>query len=111
MNSSGQIQETSGSRSHAQMSARVASLDWSATPLGPRQHWPAELRIAVDICLASRFPMFIWWGPQLINIYNDGYAPMLGKRHPAALGRPARNTWDEIWDILGPQADAVIQRG
>jgi PAS domain S-box-containing protein len=93
------------------MAARVAALDWSTTPLGPRDTWPESLRVAVGICLQSRFPMFIWWGPELINIYNDGYIPMLGARHPHALGRPAREAWAEIWDVVGPQAEAVIERG
>src|SRR4029079_7740881 len=93
-----------------QMSARVAAFDWARTPLGPRDAWPAELRIAVDICLSSRFPMFVWWGPQLINIYNDAYIPVLGKRHPIAFGQPAKHTWNEIWDVVGPQADVVMLR-
>jgi PAS domain-containing protein len=55
--------------------------------------------------------MFVWWGPQLVNIYNDAYVPILGKRHPAAFGRPARESWDEIWPVVGPQAQAVMERG
>lgn len=93
------------------MAARVAAFDWSQTVLGPMENWPSELRIAVDICLSSRFPMFVWWGEHRINIYNDGYVPMLGKRHPRALGRPAQETWNDIWDVVGPQSDAVLQRG
>jgi signal transduction histidine kinase len=89
----------------------VRHMDWSLTALGPIDRWPDELRVAVDICLNSRFPMFVWWGRQLINIYNDSYVPMLGKRHPAALGRPARDSWDDIWHVVGPQADAVMLRG
>src|SRR6059058_5042468 len=77
------------------MGDAVRATDWSATPLGPISSWPESLRTAVSICLSSRFPMFVWWGPQLINIYNDGYVPMLGKRHPAALGRPAREAWED----------------
>jgi PAS domain S-box-containing protein len=94
-----------------EMAERVEAFDWSQTPLGPRERWPEELRVAVDICLSSRFPMFVWWGPELINIYNDAYVPMLGKRHPAALGRKARDSWDDIWSVVGPQADAVMLRG
>ena len=93
-----------------EMAAAVRAFDWSATPLGPMDAWPQSLRVAVDICLNSRFPMFVWWGPKLINIYNDAYVPMLGKRHPRALGRPARDSWDEIWAIVGAQADAVMNR-
>ena len=93
------------------MAARVAAFDWSRTPLGPMDGWPQSLRVAVGICMNSRFPMFVWWGPQHINIYNDAYIPMLGKRHPTALGVPARQTWNDIWSVVGPQAEAVMQRG
>ena len=68
------------------------------------------LRIAVGICLNSRFPMFVWWGRELVNIYNDAYIPILGKRHAHAFGRPAREIWGEIWPVVGPQAEAVMQR-
>ena len=99
-------------QSHAEpMAARVSAFDWAKTPLGPMDAWPQALKVAVGICLNSRFPMFVWWGPELINIYNDAYAPILGKRHPEALGRPARSVWGEIWPVVGPQADAVMSRG
>jgi PAS domain-containing protein len=94
-----------------QTGALLRSTDWSLTPLGPLERWPQSLRIAVGICLNSRFPMFVWWGPELINIYNDAYIPILGKRHPAAFGRPAPTIWGEIWHVVGPQAEAVMRRG
>jgi PAS domain S-box-containing protein len=93
------------------MAARVRSFDWSKTALGPMDRWPQSLRVALGVCLNSRFPMFVWWGPDLINIYNDAYVPILGKRHPHALGRPAKSSWGEIWPVVGPQAEAVMQRG
>jgi PAS domain S-box-containing protein len=93
------------------MQDRVRGFDWAKTELGPMQSWPQGLRIAVSICLDSRFPMFVWWGPNRINIYNDAYIPVLGAKHPDALGRPAQPTWKEIWDVIGPQADAVLERG
>jgi signal transduction histidine kinase len=55
--------------------------------------------------------MFVWWGPSLVNIYNDAYAPMLGKRHPAAFGQPARAHWADIWDAIAPQVRAVMEDG
>lgn len=85
--------------------------DWAATALGPIDQWPQSLRIAVGICLNSRFPMFVWWGPTLVNIYNDAYIPILGRRHPRAFGQPARAFWSEIWDVLGPQVDMVMGEG
>jgi signal transduction histidine kinase/CheY-like chemotaxis protein len=85
--------------------------DWANTDLGPVEHWPQSLRAAVGIALNSRFPMFVWWGPSLINIYNDAYAPILGARHPKAFGRPARDSWSDIWPTLAPQVDAVLREG
>ena len=93
------------------MAAMVSEHDWSATPLGPARDWPHSLKSAVRLMLGSRYPMFIWWGPQLVAIYNDGYADVLGPRHPWALGRGARETWAELWDVIGPQTDTVMQRG
>jgi len=93
------------------MGERTRALDWSATPLGEPAGWPQSLQTAIQIMLNSRYPMFIWWGGELINFYNDGYIPVLGKRHPEALGRAAREIWADIWDAVGPQAEAVMQRG
>jgi len=94
-----------------EMSRRLEAFDWGSTRLGPLSEWPQRLRVAVGICLNSRFPMFVWWGNEYINIYNDAYIPMLGDRHPSAFGQPARSTWADIWDTVGPQADAVVLRG
>ena len=74
----------------AEVGARFAAFDWSLTPLGPISTWPSELRGAVSICLTSRFPMLIWWGSEYVMIYNDGYRPMLGTKHPQALGSPGK---------------------
>jgi PAS domain-containing protein len=93
------------------MGARVRAHDWSQTPLGPLEAWPQSLRTAVRIALESRYPMFVWWGNELTNIYNDAYRPFLGIRHPTALGRPAAETWSEIWGVVGPQAEIVLREG
>ena len=85
--------------------------DWISTPLGTPEQWPHSLKTAVRIILQSRYPMFVWWGKQLINIYNDPYTPFLGKKHPAALGQSARQVWSEIWEQIGPRTEAVIDRG
>jgi signal transduction histidine kinase/DNA-binding response OmpR family regulator len=82
----------------------MRSLDWARTPLGPVESWPQSLRTCVRILLTSRQPMFVWWGEQLINLYNDAYISMLGGKHPAALGRPASEVWREIWSDVGPRA-------
>ena len=72
-----------------ELAALVEAADWSAGPLGDPQAWPQSLRTAVGICLSSRFPILLWWGPELVMIYNDAYRPMLGQsKHPRALRRP-----------------------
>ena len=80
-------------------------------PLGPPDLWPEGLRTAVDICLASRFPMLVWWGPDLVMLYNAAYHPMLGTKHPRAFGAPGREVWPEIWDVIGPMLDQVMGGG
>jgi hypothetical protein len=95
------------------MRRRLDTFDWAATPLGPPSRWPQNLTLAANLILASGFPMAVRWGPDLIMIYNDAYAPLLGQKHPAAFGRPLREIWPEIWDELGPMNDAILkgQRG
>src|SRR5512142_1777676 len=94
-----------------EMGALTRAFDWSKTPIGPVASWPQSLRTAVQIVLASRYAMFIWWGPERINLYNDPYREYGGIKHPAALGKPAQEEWGEIWDQVGPRADAVLLRG
>ncbi len=97
--------------SRGEMAMRIRQFDWAKTSVGPIDKWPQALTAAVQICLGSRFPMFVWWGPDLIYFYNDAYAPVLGKRHPEALGKPAKTIWKEIWPVIEPQAEAVLLRG
>jgi Homospermidine synthase len=89
----------------------IRSKDWSATPLGPIDAWPQSLRTAVGICTASRYPMAIWWGADAIQLYNDGYIPVLGAKHPMALGQRGMDCWAEIWNVIGPLYAQVMQRG
>jgi signal transduction histidine kinase/CheY-like chemotaxis protein len=92
-----------------EMGALMRSLDWSQTLLGPVSNWPQSLRTAVSILLASRFPMLIHWGPELVQFYNDGFRPILGDlKHPGALGQPAYPWWTEIWDLLTPMFERVM---
>src|SRR3712207_9555494 len=93
------------------MDLRVGATDWAGTPVGPADAWPQALRTALSICLSSRFPMLVWWGPELTVFYNDAYLPLLGTKHPAALGRPASAVWAEAWDDLGPLAEQVLSGG
>ena len=91
--------------------ALVRALDWARTPLGPAERWPGSLRTAASICLESHYGMCVFWGPELVAIYNDAYVPMLGDKHPAALGKPLREIWPEIWDQLEPMLDGVRRDG
>src|SRR5690242_13271433 len=94
-----------------EMGALMRSLDWSKTPLGPVSSWPQSLRTSVSTCLNSRFAILIWWGPDLIMLYNDAYREIIAAKHPAALGRPGRECWPEIWHIIGPMLRGVVDRG
>ncbi|HSE40637.1 MAG TPA: ATP-binding protein [Acidobacteriota bacterium] len=94
-----------------EMFDRIRAKDWSETPVGPRNQWSTSLRSALNMMLSSRYPMFIWWGSELTNFYNDAYIPCLGSRHPDSLGRPAAKIWAEIWDVVGRQSDLVLQSG
>src|SRR5689334_8101994 len=85
-----------------EMGKRIRTMDWSATPLGPTDTWSPSLRSVLSICLGSRFPIAIYWGPEFSLLYNDAWSSIPGDKHPWALGRPAREAWSEIWDIIGP---------
>jgi PAS domain S-box-containing protein len=95
-----------------EMGALMRSYDWSLTPLGRPANWPQSLRTAVRLLLNTNHPMFIWWGPDLIQFYNDAYRQTMGpERHPHALGQGGRECWAEIWHIIGPQIDQVMDGG
>lgn len=94
-----------------EMGARLRAIDWSAHVLGPPQAWPQGLRASLSICLNTTFPIAIYWGPDAILLYNDAWRPIVGNKHPWALGRPGREVWSEIWDVVGPVFDAVVATG
>jgi PAS domain-containing protein len=76
--------------------------NWSQTPLGPRESWPQSLKTAVDIVLGCQFPMVVLWGPELVQIYNDGYREVMGSKHPAGFGQPTKDCWPEVWQFNEP---------
>ncbi len=95
-----------------EMGRLMAAIDWSATPIGPVDRWPQSLLTAVSICLSSRFPILLWWGPDLVMIYNDAYRPILGMtKHPKAMGQAGRECWPEIWHVIGPMLEGVMTCG
>lgn len=91
-----------------EMGAMMREHDWPRTALGAPATWPQPLRTAVDIMLSSKFPMFLVWGPELTFLYNDSYSPILGAKHPEALGRPFQQIWAEIWPDISPIVDRAL---
>jgi signal transduction histidine kinase len=91
--------------------ALMRTIDWSRTPLGPVDEWPQSLRTSVSICLNSAFAILVWWGPELVMLYNDTYAPIISNKHPRALGACGREVFPEIWETIEPMLDGVMKRG
>ena len=88
-----------------EMGARIRAFDWAGTPLGVPDEWPSALRTLVGVMLGSGQPMFVAWGAGRTMLYNDGYAPLCGLKHPWALGRPFDEVWADILDVVGPIMD------
>jgi len=93
------------------MADLVRGLNWADTPLGAIAAWPELLICSVNLLLCSQFPAAIFWGRQLIQIYNDAYASVIEEKHPRALGQPAAECWKESWQVAGPQIEAALLRG
>lgn len=95
------------------MRARCRAFDWATTPIGAVSGWSLSLRTIVSMMLAARHPMFLWWGPDLVQIYNDGYLPSFGTtgRDISALGATGEQHWNEIWPVIGPQIRQVLTTG
>ncbi len=96
-----------------EMGRRIREKDWSKTPVGNPEHWPQSLRTSLSIIINSKFPMFLFWGNELICFYNDAYRPSLGNdgKHPNILGGRAEEYWSEIWHIIKPLIDQVLAGG
>jgi PAS domain S-box-containing protein len=90
------------------MGELMRSIDWAKTPVGPVESWPQSLKTALGILLKQRTAVFLFWGPEHVQFYNDAYWPILGsKKHPAAMGQRGAECWPEIWDILRPMLETV----
>ncbi|MDZ8184976.1 MAG: ATP-binding protein [Nostoc sp. ChiSLP02] len=96
----------------SEMAGLMRSLDWSQTPLGAVSGWAQSLKTSISILMSSRYPMFVWWGREYANLYNDAYRPILGaSKHPQFLGKSAKDCWADVWDVVGPLADSVLDTG
>jgi signal transduction histidine kinase/CheY-like chemotaxis protein len=95
----------------SETSAILRSLDWAKTPLGAVEGWPQSLRTSISICLNSAFPILVWWGPELVMLYNDAYGPIISSKHPRALGARGREIFPEVWETIGPMLASVLDQG
>jgi len=93
---------------HGEVAQRIRRTDWSETPLGAVEHWPQRLKNALALCLDSKFATYVWWGDACTTLYNDAAIPHLRGRHPSALGKPARQIWEEAWPRLQPLVDKTL---
>ncbi len=91
------------------MSRLIREHDWSETSLGPLNSWPMCLKSALSMCLTSHFSMVLWLGPEFLTLYNDAFRPYCGNKHPAYLGKPGSEYWHEIWNVIGPMIESVMQ--
>jgi signal transduction histidine kinase len=83
------------------MGKLIRSMDWTGTPLGPIEAWPQSLRTTVGLALASNFPISLAWGPGHVQIYNDGYWPICGGKHPHSMGQDFSVCWESAWPVIG----------
>lgn len=90
------------------MADLITAFDWHTTSLGDRENWPQSLKTAVDMILASGHAICLAWGPDRVLFYNDAYSPILGARHPVALGGTLAEAWPEIWDEIAPLVDRTF---
>lgn len=91
-----------------EMGALIRAKDWSDTPLGPIESWPQSLRSAVSICINSNFPISMAWGLDHIQIYNDGYWPICGAKHPHSMGQGFSECWASAWPVIGEAFDTAL---
>ena len=90
------------------MGALIRAHAWSGSSLGLSSGWPSTLHTLLGVMLDAQQPMFIAWGPERILLYNDAYAPLLGRKHPAALGQPFMAVWPEVRRDIEPLFDRVF---
>src|SRR4051794_34413506 len=86
----------------------IRTVDWTRTPIGGIDSWPQSLRTTVSLCLASNFPISLAWGPQHVQIYNDGYWPICGAKHPRSMGQDFTECWASAWPVIGQAFERAL---
>jgi signal transduction histidine kinase len=94
-----------------EMGDLMRAYPWESTPLGPVSTWPQTLLTSLSLCLRTKIPMVMGWGPEITTFYNDAYAPILAGKHPWALGRPIAEVWSDIWVHLKGMVDEAWSSG
>ena len=92
----------------SQMAGLIRAHDWSSTPLGRIEEWSEVLLSSVNLMVACAFPSLVFWGTDLVQLYNDAFIPLLAERHPSGLGQTARECWSDAWQIVGPNLKRVM---
>src|SRR4051812_14771399 len=92
----------------SEMAKVIRHKDWSLTPLGNIELWPQSLKTTVSLCLNSTFPISLAWGPQYIQIYNDGYWPICGDKHPSSMGHNFKECWFSAWPVIGKAFEQAL---
>ncbi len=93
------------------MAQFIRAYDWASTPLGPIEDWSEALLLSVNLMLSCAFPSLVFWGKELVQLYNDAFIPLLAERHPSSLGQTAQECWSDAWHIVGPNLDRVMNEG
>jgi signal transduction histidine kinase len=91
-----------------EMGKLIRAMDWTKTPLGPIESWPQNLRTTVSLCLASNFPIALAWGPKHVQIYNDGYWPICGEKHPHSMGQDFTECWAAPWPVISEAFERAL---
>jgi len=93
------------------MAELIRAHDWGATPLGPIEDWSEALLLSANLMLSCAFPSLVFWGKELVQLYNDPFIPLLAERHPSGLGQTAQECWWDGWEIIGPNLKRVMKDG
>ena len=98
-------------RGGGEMGAMMRATDWARSPVGPVASWSPSFRSMVGLVLRNGSPLCMWWGPELVQFYNDPFRPTLGAKHPTACGQSGKDCWAEIWHIIGPMIEGPFFGG